>query len=219
MDAMMLPPASGRRVFALRAWCRSTLLFFAVLAASLVLAVGESAAQTPPDELVKRTSQEVLTLIKQSQDRQKLLQVVQEKVVPHFDFAQMTQLAVGKSWQQASPEQRERLANEFRDLLVRTYVNALSLGTEATVKYLPLRSAEGGNEAVVRTQAMQPGRSPIAINYRMEKTAGEWKVYDVTVDNISLVTNYRETFATTISESGIDGLIRMIADKNKSLGK
>ena len=194
------------------------LLMFAVLA-TIAVAAAPGAAQTPPEELVRATSQEVLTLIKQGNDRQKLLQLAQEKVVPHFDFARMTQLAVGKSWQQASAEQRDQLTREFRDLLVRTYVNALSAGANVTLKYLPTRPASG-DEATVRTQALQPGRPPIAIDYRMEKLAGgEWKVFDVTVDNVSLVTNYRDTFNTKIASSGIDGLIRMLAEKNQSAPK
>jgi phospholipid transport system substrate-binding protein len=187
--------------------------------AALAFGSTGSAAQTPPEELVKTTSSEVLSLIKQTSDRQKLLQLAQEKVVPHFDFARMTQLAVGKSWQQASPAQRESLAREFRELLVRTYVSALSAGANMTLKYLPPRGSNG-DEVVVRTQALQPGRAPIAIDYKMEKqSGGEWKVFDVTVDNISLVTNYRDTFNTTIASSGVDGLIQMLVDKNKGQPK
>jgi len=187
--------------------------------AALAFASTGSAAQSPPEELVKTTSSEVLSLIKQTGDRQKLMQLAQEKVVPHFDFARMTQLAVGKSWQQASPVQREALAREFRELLVRTYVNALSAGANVTLKYLPQRGS-GGDEVVVRTQALQPGRAPIAIDYKMEKQGGDaWKVFDVTVDGISLVTNYRDTFNTTIASSGVDGLIQMLADKNKGQPK
>jgi len=215
-----LTPAPPR-IDSLRPLLRRRLraLLLLVIAALAFVSTG-SAAQTAPEELVRATSQEVLALIKQTSDRQKLLQLAQEKVVPHFNFARMTQLAVGKSWQQANPEQRESLAREFRELLVRTYVNALSAGANVTLKFLPPRSSGNADEAVVRTQALQPGRAPIAIDYRMEKLAsGEWKVFDVTVDHISLVTNYRDTFNTTIASSGVDGLIQMLSDKNKSVPK
>jgi phospholipid transport system substrate-binding protein len=212
MKTMALAPAPES--------CASIGRFFtAVLVAwAMSLSVAAGSAPDGPDELVKATSDEVVALIKHSTDRQKLMQLAQEKVVPHFAFDHMTQLAVGKSWQQATPEQRQALTREFRDLLVRTYVNALSMGTDVSVKYLPFKSG-GGNEAVVKTQAKQPGRSPVAIDYRMEKAGDEWKVYDVTADGVSLVTNYRDMFATTISESGIDGLVKSLTDKNKSASK
>lgn len=200
---------------------RAAALLFAIVAVlALTLWANGVAAQTSPDELVKSTSEEVLAVIKQTSDRQKLLQLAQTKVVPHFDFQHMTKLAVGKSWQQATPEQQQ-LEKEFRDLLVRTYTNAMASGahSRASLKYRPSRGPAEGSETIVRTQVIEPGRPPIAIDYRMEKESAGWKVYDVTVDNISLVTNYRESFANTIKSSGIDGLIKSIADKNRSVQK
>ncbi|MDD5247487.1 MAG: ABC transporter substrate-binding protein [Rhodocyclaceae bacterium] len=191
------------------------------LAASLTLATAVSAAPTAPDELVKSTSEEVLAVIKQTTDRQKLLQLAQEKVVPHFDFQRMTQLAVGKSWRQATPEQQQQLEKEFQELLVRTYTNALAAGahSNAKIQYKPMQGGAKGGDTVVKTQVIEPGKSAIAIDYYMENKADEWKVYDVTVDGVSLVTNYRESFATTVSNSGIDGLIKSLAAKNKGQPK
>lgn len=179
------------------------------------------AASMAPDALVKSTSEEVLAVIKQTNDRQKLQEVAQAKVVPHFDFQRMTQLAVGKSWRQATPEQQQQLEKEFRELLVRTYTNALAVGAHrnASIKYKPSAAPAGAGETVVKTQVIEPGKPPIGIDYHMENKGEEWKVYDVTVDSVSLVTNYRETFANSISSSGIDGLIKSLAEKNRSQPK
>lgn len=203
-----------RMAAAVTGWLRAGALAFAL---ALALGANPAVAQTAPDELVKTTSEEVLAVIKQTSDRQKLLELAQAKVVPHFDFQHMTKLAVGKSWRRATPEQQQALEKEFRDLLVRTYTNALASGahSKASVKYRPFNASPGSADVVVRTQVIEPGRTPIAIDYRMEKLGEAWKVYDVTVDNISLVTNYRDSFANTIGSSGIDGLIRSLADKNE----
>jgi phospholipid transport system substrate-binding protein len=175
------------------------------------------AAQTSPDALVKTTSEEVLATIRQTTDPQRLQQLAEAKVAPHFDFQRMTQLAVGRAWQQATPEQKQRLEKEFRDLLVRTYTNAVAAGahTNADIRYKPRQGPATGNETVVKTQVVEPGKPPIEIDYSMENGADGWKVYDVTVDNISLVTNYRSSFASSIGQGGIDGLIADLAGKNE----
>jgi phospholipid transport system substrate-binding protein len=189
----------------------------ACAAAALLLTATAAAAQTPPDVLVRNTSEEVLATIRKTTDQARLQQLAEAKVAPHFNFERMTRLAVGRAWQQATPEQRQRLQKEFRDLLVRTYTNAVAAGahSQARVQYKPLRPPAEGDETVVRTQVTEPGRPSIAIDYSMEKGPEGWKVYDVTVDNISLVTNYRGSFASTISQSGIDGLINDLAEKNR----
>lgn len=187
---------------------------FCTFAALLLPLAQALAVPLAPDALVKATSEEVLATIKQTSDRGKLLQLVQARVVMHFDFRHMTQLAVGKSWPKATAAQQQSLEKQFRDILVRTYTNALQAGanSKATIRYLA--APIGGNDVLVKTQVVESGKPAIAINYNMENKPDGWKVYDVTVDGISLVTNYRSSFATTIGSSGIDGLIKSLADKN-----
>lgn len=189
-----------------------------LIAVALQLAAALALAQaTGPEDLVKSTSEDVLKVIKQTTDRQKLQQLAEEKVVPHFDFPRMTQLAAGRAWRQASPDQQRQLQDQFRQLLVRTYTNALAAGTHgnAKIRMKPSPAAAKGPEAVVRTEAVEPGRAPISIDYYMEQKPDGWKVYDVTVDSVSLVTNYRGQFESTVSQSGIDGLIKSLTEKNK----
>ncbi len=171
-------------------------------------------AQEAPDVLVKKTVDDVLGVIKQTKDPRKLIEAAEQKVVPHFDFKQMTQLAVGRAWAQASAAQREALERGFRTLLVRTYTFALaSASGESKVDVKP--AAVRGDEAVVRTVAIEPGRKPVQIDYRMAKMPNGWKVFDVTVENLSLVTTYRSSFQSEISRSGIDGLIKIIEARNQ----
>jgi len=179
----------------------------------MVFALGAH-AQEAPDALVKKTVDEVLAAIKQTKDQRKLIEVAEQKVVQHFDFKQMTQLAVGRAWSQASAAQQDALERAFRTLLVRTYTAALvrsSGDTKVDVK--PARAE--GDETVVRTVAKEPGNQPVQIDYRMAKTSGGWKVYDVIVENLSLVTSYRSSFQSEITRSGIDGLIKTIEAKNQ----
>jgi phospholipid transport system substrate-binding protein len=189
------------------------------MTAALLLATAVRAAETPPDELVKTTSEEVLKVIKQNPDRNQLIKVAETKVVPHFDFERMTRLAVGKSWNQAAPEQQQRLQKEFRDLIVRTYTNALIAGKQhdATIQVKPVRQEKDGNEATVNTQINRSGAPPIPVDYRMEKKPDGWKVYDVVVEGVSLVTTYRDSFQNEVQKSGVDGLIKALSDKNRSL--
>ena len=192
---------------------------------SLVLAAGLAAvaawgAETAPDELVKTTSKEVIEIIKQDKDSRsgrKLLDLVDAKVLPHFDFTRMTRLAVGKNWRSATPEQQQSLVREFRTLLVRTYSTALSTYKDQVIEVKPLKLAPADTEVTVRTQVVQSGAQPVQIDYAMEKKPEGWKVFDVTVAGVSLVTNYRSTFDRQIADGGIDGLIKSLADKNKSL--
>jgi phospholipid transport system substrate-binding protein len=195
-------------------------IWLAAVAVQCVVSLAAYGQAQSPDDLVKSTSDEVLSAIRQTPDRQKLQQLAQEKVVPHFDFDRMTQLAVGRAWRQATPDQQRQLQEQFRELLVRTYTNALAAGTHgnAKIRFKPSRGATG-SEAVVRTEAVEPGRAPIAIDYSMEKKSDGWKVYDVSVDSVSLVTNYRGQFESTVAQSGVDGLIRSLSEKNKSQSK
>ena len=187
-----------------------------VTAAPLVTAV--RAAQTPPDVLVKATSEEVLKAIKQNPGRTQLLELAKTKIVAHFDFEQMTRLAVGRSWNRATPEQQERLQQEFRDLLVRTYTSALTaLGQAATVEVKPVRRERNDDEVTVDTQIHRAGAPPIQVTYRMERQADGWKVYDVVVEGMSLVTTYRHTFRNEVRIGGVEGLIKALNEKNESL--
>jgi phospholipid transport system substrate-binding protein len=191
-----------------------------MLAAYCVVAATVAvAADVTPDAMVKSTVQEVLSVIKQNKDRQVLRELAEQKVLPHFDFKRMTQLAVGRAWRDAKPEQQQALESGFRTLLVNTYTSALATsasGTE-TVDVKPAQIA--GNEATVKTTVKDSGKQPIAVDYRLEKSGDGWKVTDVVVENLSLVTNYRSTFASEVSRSGIDGLIKALDEKNRTVAK
>ena len=183
---------------------------------ALLFACSAPAQDTAPDALVKSAVNEVLGVIKQNKDQNTLLDLAEKKVVAHFDFRQMTQLALGRSWSQATPAQQEALERAFRTLLVRTYTAALSQSSgETRVEVKPAALKAGDTETIVRTLAFEPGRKPVQIDYRMRNASGGWKVYDVVVENLSLVTNYRSTFQSEITRSGIDGLIRTIEAKNQ----
>ncbi len=174
-------------------------------------------AQTAPDALVRTTVEEVLAILKQNQDRRTLQDVVEKKVLPHFDFRAMTRLAMGRSWRDATPEQQKSLESAFRSLLVRTYTTALaeSGNAERKVEIKPLQLNAGDDYTTVRTLVMEPGRPPLSIDYRMTLVGKHWKVTDIVAENVSLVINYRSTFATEIRRGGIDGLIKALEDKNK----
>jgi phospholipid transport system substrate-binding protein len=199
-------------------------LFALLLAsASFFLSLGAQAQQMAPDTLVKSVTDEVLDIIRKDKDikagsTKRAIELVEQKVLPHFNFTRMTALAVGKDWRQATPEQQKMLTEEFRDLLVRTYSNALTAYKNETVDYKPFKMQPGETDVTVRTQIHQPGaRQPITLDYSLEKNGNSWKVYDVVVAGVSLVTNYRSSFATEVRNGGIDGLIRTLKAKNKSL--
>lgn len=178
------------------------------------------AQETSPDALVKGVTEDVLTVLREDKalqggDQRKAMTLIEEKIGPHFDFPRMTSLAVGQGWRQAAPEQREALTREFRTLLVRTYANALTSYKNQTVNYKPAAPAREDGAAMVRTQINQPGGQPIAVDYRLAKNSGAWKVFDVSIDNVSLVTNYRGSFATELSKGGPDALIRTLQEKNR----
>jgi len=191
-------------------------LFFAALLA------GSVDAQETPDALVQRVTEEVLDIVRKDVDIQngnanKVVDLVDRKVLPHFNFHRMTALALGKEWRKASPQQRDQLTAEFRTLLVRTYSNALTGYKNQKVVFKPFRMAPGETDVLVRTEVLQPGSKPVQLDYGLEKGDNGWKVYDVVVAGISLVTNYRDQFTTEVRNGGIDGLIASIAAKNKSI--
>jgi phospholipid transport system substrate-binding protein len=189
-------------------------------AAFLSIAFSATGAETSPDALVKSTADEVLTVIRTTKDKKALREAAEQKVLPHFDFRAMTQLAVGRYWRDATPAQQKALEDAFRQLLVNTYtasLNVASTGKES-IEVKPAEAKPGENDVVVRTLVRTPNRpQPIPIDYRMTKGRDGWKVYDVIVENLSLVTNYRSSFASEIQRSGIDGLIKVLQAKNSEL--
>jgi phospholipid transport system substrate-binding protein len=186
----------------------------------LALSADLALAQEAPDVLVKRVAEDVLTTIRSDKDLQagnqaKVKQLIETKLAPHFDFARMTALAVGRNWRNANPEQQQQLTDQFRTLLVRTYSGALTGYRDNAMDYKPLRMNAGDTEVIVRTEVRRPGQAPVQIDYNMAKTPEGWKAYDVVVAGVSLVTNYRDEFSDIVRNSGIDGLIKALDAKNK----
>jgi phospholipid transport system substrate-binding protein len=176
-------------------------------------------AQEAPDALVKRVSQEVLQIIKsdpnvQAGDQAHIRDLIETKLTPHFDIDRMTALAAGRAYRSATPEQKKRLGEEFKTLLIRTYSSALRQYRDQTIDYKPLRADPGATDVVVRTEVVRPGQPPVQIDYSMGKTPEGWKAYDVIVGGVSLVTNYRDEFTQQVQAGGVDGLIKSLAAKN-----
>ncbi len=196
----------------------------ALFALSLAVAA-PSWAGAPPDELVRKTTEEILALTKANReayakDLSKLYKMADEKVLPHFDFARMAQWVLGVNWRSATPEQRARFTSEFRDLLVRTYATALLSYTDQKIIYLPLVSKPGDTDVVVRTEVKQTSGGPnIPIHYTFYKKNDDWKVYDVSIESVSLVTNYRSVYAGKIRNEGMEALIASVAQSNKQARK
>lgn len=196
--------------------------FFALLAVLWLSCTSVFAQEETPDALVRKVTDDVLTIVRQDKDIQsgntkKAIELVEAKVLPNFNFQRMTALAVGRDWNKASADQKKQLSEEFKTLLVRTYSNALTSYKDQTVRYKPTKMQSGDTEVLVRTEIVQSGNKPIQLDYSLEKQADGWKVYDVVVAGVSLVTNYRETFAQEVRANGIDGLLQMLTNKNKQL--
>jgi phospholipid transport system substrate-binding protein len=177
-----------------------------------------------PDVMIKKVAQEVLTIIKndtgsKEESKKKILALVDAEVLPNFNFTHMTQLAMGRYWRQATPEQQKNLVAEFRNMLVRTYTNAFTLYRDQTVDVKPLKMAANDTDIIVYTRIIKSGGQPTSVNYRMEKISDGWKVYDVIIEAVSLVTNYRGQFSATIQKSGVDGLIKELSSMNSDAGK
>lgn len=176
-----------------------------------------------PDRLVDKTVKEVIEIIQKDEElkngnKDKMLDLIETKILPHFNFSRMTQLAMGQHWSKAAPEQQNKLVTEFRTLLVRTYSNALTSYNHETINVNPIKQLGDQVETTVRTVVIQgKGREPVPIDYSMEKKPDGWKVYDVTIAGVSLVTNYRGTFNSQVRKGGVEGLLKALADKNKSL--
>jgi len=196
------------------AWVAGT-----VLACGLIAGPAR-ADDAAPDAQVKAVTQDVLSTIKQDKDIQggnikKLAELVDAKILPSFDFTRMTQLALAVNWRRATPEQQKALTQEFRTLLVRTYSTALSSYRDQVIEFKPLRARPEDTEVTVRSEVKQKGAQPVTIDYDMEKTAAGWKVFDVKVGGVSLITTYKDDFANQVRDTGVDGLIKTLASKNR----
>lgn len=172
-----------------------------------------------PEVLMKSVTEEVLRILREdtsikSGNRQKAIGLIETKIAPHFDFPRMTSLAVGRAWRQGDTSQQKALIDEFRTLLIRTYANALTGYTNETVTFKPSRPS-GGDEVTVRSQINKPGARPIPIDYSLGRSADGWKVFDVAIADVSLVTNYRSTFALEVDKGGLNGLLKSLQDKNR----
>ena len=196
-----------------------------LLLAASATAFDVSAEGPAPDVLVRNTTEEVLTIVRNDKDIKagkvdRIVDLIEEKVAPHFDFPRMTRLAVGRAWRDATQAQRDALIKEFRTLLVRSYSAAFTAYTGVTVEYRPFRFNPGDTEASVQTLIKLPdGKESIAVDYDMTLTPNSWKVYDVRVAGASLIINYRNLFALDIDRGGIDGLIKSLVNKNSANAK
>lgn len=190
----------------------------------LGLGAGPLWAAQSPRELVKETSEQMLNKLKQEQaviktNPERIYELVNKIVLPHFDFDYMSQLVLGKYWRRASEQQRQDFTEEFKQLLVRTYATSLNEYTDQEVTFLPFREGSDKNEAQVRTEVEQPGSFPIPIDYRLHLNSDEWKVFDVVIDGVSLVTNYRTSFAKEIRQGDLDSLIETLQQRNREVMK
>ena len=192
------------------------LAFFAALALSISAWAQQELA---PDQLVQKITDEVLASVKSDKDlaagdKQKALKLAEDKILPYIDFEHATRLAVGRAWSQATPEQKKKLVGEFRSMLVRTYSNGIGAYQGQTLKVLPARGKADPEDTTVRTQFVRPGGQPLPIDFAMRKTDKGWKVYDITVEGVSLVLTYRSEFDAVVKQEGIDGLIKRLTQKN-----
>src|SRR3954469_5629990 len=192
------------------------------LVALLLVVVNFAAAaqELGPEELVRKVTSEVLEAIQhdkqlQSGDRKKALALAEEKILPLVDFREAARLAVGRAWNAATPEQRDRLTRQFQTLLVRIYSNAIGIYRGQTMRVQPVKMAPGATDVSVRNQFLSPGRPPTSVEYAMHKTPEGWKIYDITVEGVSLVLTYRGEFEQIVRESGVDGLIQRLAERNR----
>lgn len=191
------------------------------MACALWLVAGTAVAGMTPDQLVKKTADDVIEVIKADKDiqagnQQKIFALAEEKILPNFDFERVSRLVLGKNWSKATPEQKTTFQAEFKTLLLRTYATALSKYKNQTIEYKPFRMEAGAETASVKTAIQQPGGDPIAVDYTLGKKGDDWKVYDIVIEGVSLVTNYRSQFAQEIRQNGLDSLNTKLAEKNKA---
>lgn len=183
-----------------------------------------AAAEVAPDVLVKKTAEEVLEIVRndkdiQNGDQKKIFDLAETKILPNFDFERVCRLVLGRNWANATDEQKAQFQKEFRSLLLRTYSSALSKYRNQTIEYLPFRLQPEATRATVKTKILQPGGQPIGLDYALEKGPSGWKVFDIVIEDVSLVTNYRSQFSNEIRQvGGMDGLIQRLAEKNREAG-
>lgn len=204
---------------------KTFLRFLAKITLFATLFVGTSAAfaEISADELVKRTAEDVIATIKNDKDiqagsQQKIFALAEEKILPNFDFDRVSRMVLGKNWKAATPEQQAAFQKEFRSLLLRTYASALGKYKDQVIEYKPMRAEPGAKNVSVKTQILQPGGQPVAVDYSLVKVDDGWKVYDIVIEGVSLVTNYRSQFSNEIRTNGLDSLNKKLADKNKAAG-
>jgi len=192
---------------------------FSVVCVAQAALSPQEVIETSANKMVAKLQAEKANLEK---DPEHIYKLISELVLPYFNFDLMSKRVLGKYWRRASPQQRQQFTDEFRTLLVRTYSNTLTDYAEVPIRYLPAREVDGGGRSdrvTVRSVLEQPGVAPLKINYRLALVSEKWKIYDVTVDGVSLVTNYRSTFVKEIKQGGLDRLIGKLADRNKQLTK
>ncbi len=199
-----------------------TLLISLTIALLPFIPLGAQAADEAPDVLVKRVSEEILDIARNDQqikagNQQRIMEVVQSKIIPYVNFQRMTAMAAGRFWREATPEQQAQLTNEFKTLLIYTYSGAISQVRNQKLEFKPLRAAPEDTEVEVRSSVVQSRGEPIQLNYRLEKTPNSWKIYDVNILGAWLVETYKGSFAAEIGKGGIDGLIKTLAERNKRL--
>ena len=193
------------------------------MAVAMWLLSGVAMAGMTPDQLVKKTADDVIEVIKNDKDiqagnQQKIFALAEEKILPNFDFDRVCRMVLGKNWKSATPEQQAAFQKEFRSLLLRTYATALGKYRNQVIEYKPLRAEPDAKNVSVKTQILQPGGQPIAVDYSLVKVDGGWKVYDIVIESVSLVTNYRSQFSNEIRTNGLDSLNKKLAEKNKAAG-
>lgn len=191
------------------------------MAVAMWLVSSVAMAGMTPDQLVKKTADDVIEVIKndkeiQAGNQQKIFALAEEKILPNFDFEKVSRLVLGKNWTNATPEQKTAFQAEFKTLLLRTYATALSKYKNQVIEYKPFRMEAGAESATVKTAIQQPGGDPIGVDYTLGKKGEDWKVYDIVIEGVSLVTNYRSQFAQEIRQNGLDSLTKKLADKNKA---
>lgn len=199
------------------------LVMSAAFITSMLFNAGVAQAELTADELVKRTADDVLNTIKSDKDiqagnQQKIFALAEEKIMPNFDFDRVCRMVLGKNWRSATPEQQATFQKEFRTLLLRTYASALGKYRDQVIEYKPMRAEAGAKNVSVKTQILQPGGQPISVDYSLVKAENGWKVYDIVIESVSLVTNYRSQFSSEIRQNGLDSLNKKLADKNKASG-
>lgn len=191
------------------------------MAVAMMLLSSAAMAGMTPDQLVKKTADDVIDVIKNDKDiqagnQQKIFALAEEKILPNFDFEKVSRLVLGKNWTNATAEQKSAFQAEFKTLLLRTYATALSKYKNQAIEYKPFRMEAGADSATVKTAIQQPGGDPIGVDYTLSKKGDDWKVFDIVIEGVSLVTNYRSQFAQEIRQNGLDSLTKKLSDKNKA---